>query len=198
MQKSFIELPTIVPMHKIYIIFLYCFLLLFSATISSAQKKGQKKSETVSFDPVNSVLVRFDESKNKYNFAVKEDLLKKSILMADPRIESIDSIFITNFNTGRFYLCVHCTDTEKNSRKKALLLKELSKGIFRADYEDSDFPICLICEGVCCINCNFRMSTNGPLGCDCPEQCANADEEIPGYCNQVLGFKVAMILSTLK
>ncbi len=185
-------------MYIIQITYLCCFLILFSANTVSAQKKGQKKAETVSFDPVNSVLVRYDESKNIYNFAVKEDLLKKSILMADPRIESIDSIFITTFNTNRYYLCIHCTDTKKNSRKKALLLKELTKGIFRADYEDKDSPVCLICEGVCCINCSFRMSADGPLGCDCPEQCLNADEEIPGYCNQVLGFKVAMILSTIK
>jgi hypothetical protein len=173
-------------------------LLLVNSLDLNAQKKGVKKVESAVFDPVNNILVRYDEPTNKFKFAVKEEILRKSILMADPRIESIDSIFVTTFNTNRYYLSIHCTDTEKNSRKKALLLKELSKGIFRADYEDSDFPICLICEGVCCVNCNFRMSTNGPLGCECPEQCANADEEIPGYCNQVLGFKVAMILSTLK
>lgn len=185
-------------MHNNHFTFFYCFLLLFIFNSLSAQKRGQNKSETLSFDPVNSILVRYDESKNIYNFTVKEDLFKKSILMADPRIESIDSIFVTTFNTKRSYLCIHCTDIEKNSKKKAILLKELSKGIFKADYEDSNTPICLICEGVCCINCSFRMSPDGPLGCDCPDQCANADEEIPGYCNQVLGFKVAMILSSIK
>ena len=173
-------------------------LLLVNSIHLFAQKKGVKKVESAIFDPVNNILVRYDEPTNKFKFAVKEEILRKSILMADPRIESIDSIFVTTFNTNRYYLCIHCTDTEKNSRKKALLLKELTKGIFRADYEDKDSPVCLICEGVCCINCSFRMSADGPLGCDCPEQCANADEEIPGYCNQVLGFKVAMILSTIK
>jgi len=173
-------------------------LVLLIVNFTNAQKRVSKKSEVSSFDPVIAVLVRFDETKNKYNYAVKEELLRKSILMADPRIESIDSIFVTTFNTNRSYLCIHCTDTEKNSRKKALLLKELTKGIFRADYENGNSPICLICEGVCCNNCTFRMSPDGPLGCDCTEQCPNADEEIPGYCNQVLGFKVAIILSTLK
>jgi hypothetical protein len=118
--------------------------------------------------------------------------------MADPRLESVDSVFVSNFGTDRLYLVFHCSDMEQNSRKKAILLRQLSNGIYKAAAEDKQIAVCLICEGVCCKECSFRMSSEGSLGCDCPNQCANANEEISGYCNQVLGFKVAMVLSLLR
>jgi hypothetical protein len=183
---------------KVLLNFSLLILLLVNSLNLNAQKKGAKKVESFVFDPVNSILVRFDEGKNSFTFAVKEEILKKSAFMADPRLATVDSVFISNFNTDRLYIVFHCTDMEQNSRKKAVLLRQLSNGIYKAAAEDKDIAVCLICEGVCCNECSFRMSAEGPLGCDCPKQCANANEEIIGYCNQVLGFKVAMIMSVLR
>jgi hypothetical protein len=183
---------------KVLLNFSLLILLLVNSLNLNAQKKGAKKVESFVFDPANNILVRYDEPTNKFKFAVKEEILKKSAFMADPRLATVDSVFISNFNTDRLYIVFHCTDMEQNSRKKAVLLRQLSNGIYKAAAEDKDIAVCLICEGVCCNECSFRMSAEGPLGCDCPKQCANANEEIIGYCNQVLGFKVAMIMSVLR
>ena len=183
---------------KVLLNFLLLILLLVNNLHLNAQKKGAKKVESAVFDPANNILLRYDEPTNKFKLAVKEEILKKSILMADPRIESVDSIFISSFDTKDLYLVIHCFDFEKNSRKKALALRQLSKGIYKAAAEDVEIPLCLICEGVCCTECSFRMSNEGSLGCDCPKQCSSADEEIPGYCNQIIGYKVAMLMSIIK
>ena len=103
---------------KVLLNFLLLILPLVNGLHLNAQKKGAKKVESFVFDPVNNILVRYDEATNKFKLSLKEEILKKSILMADPRIESVDSIFISSFNTNDLYLVIHCFDFEKNSKKK--------------------------------------------------------------------------------
>ncbi len=164
----------------------------------SAQKNKKKTVDNLLFDPHTAILVRFDEQTSQYRIAVDEELLKESLLTADMKLVEVEKIFVQALSPENVYLIFHCIDKDDNSRKKALLLRQLSKGIFKAAPESQKETVCLVCEGNCCNNCEFRIFDNKFHGCECKKECNKADEYTPGICINVIGQKVTMILSPLK
>lgn len=186
------------PYKTLMRILLILILILSAFSSISAQKNRKKTEENLLFDPHTAILVRFDEQSAQYRIAVNEALLKESILTADAKLVDVEKIFVQALSPENVYLIFHCIDKDENSRKKALLLRQLSKGVFKATQESQKETVCLVCEGNCCNNCEFRIFDNKFHGCECKKECDKADEYTPGICINVIGQKVTMMLSPIK
>lgn len=182
-----------------YRIFIFSFLLLaLCFQCKTAEPKKKDNSVSGNFNPEMDILVRQDEQSGNYKIVIAENLLEKSLKMADRTLSEVEKIFVQPSNADHVYLVFHVIDTAGNSIKKAVYLRQFSKGIFKTDdAEHTKEPVCHSCEGSCCTDCNFRVENNKYHGCECKKQCDKADEETAGYCNHVIGKKVTMILAPL-
>jgi hypothetical protein len=186
---------------KIFSIWSISLLLLFcilSSQCTGGKNSGHtnKNSTTTGFDPQNDILVRIDPSTGAYTIAIKENTLKESLKLADLALEEVLEIFVQRSDEEHAYLVFHARDTSGNSVKKAVYLRQLTKGIFKAETTTRE-PVSHVCEGACCLDCNFRVKNNKFHGCDCQNQCEAADKDAPGYCNHSIGQSATMILAPL-
>jgi len=182
-----------------YRILLFSFLLLVLFNeCKTAEPTHNNNAISGSFNPEIDIIVRQDPQSGNYKIVIAEALLEKSLKMADRALAEVEKIFVQPSSSDHVYLVFHAFDTVGNSIKKAVYLRQFSKGIYKTDdAAHTKEPICHSCEGSCCTDCNFRIADNKLHGCECKKQCDKADEETAGYCNHIIGKKVTMILAPL-
>lgn len=177
-------------------IFLFAFGVLLSQCGANKANTKNGTETAASFDPQNDILVRIDPSTGAYTIAIQEKTLEESLKLADLALEEVLKIFVQKSDEEHAYLVFHARDTSGNSVKKAVYLRQLTKGIFKAA-ASSKVPVSHACEGTCCLECDFRVKDRKFHGCDCKNQCELATEDTPGYCNHSIGNNANMVLAPL-